>query len=843
MEALFVVFVVVMMERHPKKFWHKAFILALIIGFFFMGIFIIWAASLTAPDLESFDQRKVEQTTKIYDRTGEILLYEMNQDVSRTLAPYESISRHIKNATVAIEDTEFYNHNGIRPLATFRAVFIQPLRGLGVQGGSTITQQVVKNSLLTNERAVSRKFKEWALALKLEQVYSKEEILTFYLNETPYGGNIYGITEATNRFFGKTPEEVTLAEAAYLAALPQAPTFYSPYGNNTDRLDERKNLVLSQMLKNDFITEKEYEEAREEEVSFEKPRDTGILAPHFVFFVQEQLEQKYGKRALEEEGYRIITSLDYDLQQKAEEIVNRYALTNTDNFNAENASLVAIDPETGEVLVMVGSRDYFDEEIDGNFNVAIQANRQPGSSFKPFVYAQALREGYTPETVVFDLETQFQTTCEPDDFSDDGDCYTPGNYDFTFRGPVTFREALAQSINIPAIKALYLAGLQDSLRLSQRMGIGSLVDVNQYGLTLVLGGGEVSLFDITSAYSVFANEGVRNDPIPILRVEDADGNVLEEFRPTERRVLEENVALQISDILSDNEARTPAFGAFSPLYFPGYDVAAKTGTTNESRDAWIVGYTPTIAVGAWAGNNDNRPMVKQVAGFIIAPLWNEFMKEALAIRPNKSFKDPLLERNVELKPVLKGEWRGGIEYTIDSLSGNLATIHTPKETREAKVVTNIQPILYWVSKNDPLGPIPENPEKDPQFKFWEYSVAQWAEENGYEQEDESVIPTSVDNLHSPDNAPKITVHSPQPNQSFSGSDLITVSLSHFGNYGISKINFFVDGILISTATTPPYTISFIPNDKGITSGQKTLRIAAYDSVLNETVVQIPFQIR
>jgi len=443
---------------------------------------------------------------------------------------------------------------------------------------------------------------------------------------------------------------------------------------------------------------------------------------------------------------------------------------------------------------------------------------------------------------VFDLETQFQTTCREDDFSDDGDCYTPGNYDFIFRGPVSFREALAQSMNIPAIKVLYLAGLQDSLRLAQNMGIQSLIDVNQYGLTLVLGGGEVSLLDMTSAYGVFANEGVRNPYVSIIKIEDANGETIEEFSPNGKQVLEENVALQISDILSDNEARAPAFGSYSPLYFPGYDVAAKTGTTNESRDAWIVGYTPTISVGAWAGNNDNTPMVKQVAGFIIAPMWNEFMREALLVREQKSFKDPLLTRDAELKPILKGEWRGGIEYIVDSLSGKLATVYTPESTREARVVTNVQPILYWVNKTDPQGPIPENPEKDPQFRLWEYSVKKWAEENNYEQEDESVIPTLLDPLHTPENAPKITVLSPNSNQSFNRNQLVTISLNHQGPYGISKINYFVDGILIGTSDRSPHTLSFVPSDKNLQSGQKILRIAAYDSVSNETVVQVPFQL-
>jgi len=494
-----------------RTFIKEVFLVFVTLGFFIGGLSFLWVASIDIPDFSSFDTRKVSESTKIYDRTGKVLLYDIHADTKRTVVSFDSISRYIKNATVAIEDAEFYGHIGVRPIATLRAVFIQPLRGKGVQGGSTITQQVVKNTLLTSERTISRKLKEWVLAIKIEQVLSKEDILELYLNEAPYGGNIYGIEEASMSFFGKPSDDVTLAQAAYLAALPQAPTFYSPYGNNTDALIDRKNLVLSRMLELNYITKEEYSSALQEEVDFLPQETFGIKAPHFVIWVRQYLEERYGRDVVENSGLKVTTTLDYGLQQKAEEIVAKHGEENEIKFNAHNAGMIGIDPKTGGVLVMVGSRDYFNTEAEGNFNVTL-AHRQPGSSFKPFVYATALMKGYTPDTVVFDLETQFQTTCDvegkplsskihPDE------CYTPTNYDDVYRGPVTLRNALAQSLNIPAIKTLYLAGIRDSLAVASKMGITSLGEQDKYGLTLVLGGGEISLLEATSAYSVFANDG------------------------------------------------------------------------------------------------------------------------------------------------------------------------------------------------------------------------------------------------------------------------------------------------------------------------------------------------
>ncbi|HEY4517996.1 MAG TPA: transglycosylase domain-containing protein, partial [Candidatus Paceibacterota bacterium] len=496
-------------HRHTIKKW-VTFFFAL--GIFLAGVLILWAANLKIPDFKSFDERQIVQSTKVYDRTGTVLLYNSGENVRRSNVTSTEISRNVKNATVAIEDREFYNHIGIRPTSIVRAFLSNIFTGGNTQGGSTITQQIIKNVLLTGEKSIARKLKEAVLAIKLERVMSKDDILTLYLNEAPYGGNIYGIEEASQAFFGKPAADLSLAESAYLAALPQSPTRFSPYGQHKDLLEARKNLVLSRMQELGFATTTEVEAAKKEAVAFLPQNNFAIKAPHFVFFVLSYLEDKYGREVAARGGLKVITTLDWDMQKKTEEVVGEFAPINEKNYNAKNMGVVAEDPHNGQILVMVGSRDYYETENDGNFNVTL-AHRQPGSSFKPFVYATAFKKGYTPDTVLFDLPTQFQTTCSPivtavADKGNAGDCYAPSNYDVKFRGPMTLRSALAQSINVPSIEVLYLAGIRDSLVTAADLGISSLGNANQYGLTLVLGGGEVSPLEMTGAYATFASDGV-----------------------------------------------------------------------------------------------------------------------------------------------------------------------------------------------------------------------------------------------------------------------------------------------------------------------------------------------
>jgi penicillin-binding protein 1C len=685
---------------------------------------LFWVSTLEIPDLSAFEERRVLQSTKIYDRTGEVLLYDLHQDVKRTVVPFEEISYHIKNASVAIEDDNFYNHYGIEPLSILRAIFANFQKGdlLSGQGGSTITQQVIKNSVLAKEKTITRKVKEWILAIKLERMLSKDEILSTYLNESPYGGTIYGVEEASQSFFAKKAKDVTLAEAAYLAALPQLPTYYSPYGKNKSALDDRKNLVLERMKIKGGITEEEYQAAKNEVVIFQPQSMTGIKAPHFVMFIREYLSEKYGEDALAERGLRVITTLDWELQKEAERIVAEKGASNVERFKANNAGLVATDPKTGDLLVMVGSRDYFNEEIDGNFNITLSP-RQPGSSIKPFIYAAAFNKGYLPTTILFDVRTQFSPQCPPDSTSSESPCYSPNNYNNKFIGPISMRNSLAQSLNIPAVKTLYLAGVKDSLKLAADMGITSLNDPERYGLTLVLGGGEVKLLDMTYAYGVFANEGVKATPRSILRIEDNRGNIVEENQTDNKRVLDKNIALMISDVLSDNVARTPLWGANSLVNFPGKSVASKTGSTNSLRDAWLMGYSPNLAVGTWVGNNDNTPMGGGLSGLIVTPMWREFMDFALAKLPEENFTQPTINL-VNVKPVIRGEY-------VDTSSLLIAFQETG--TIDINAVTaayqNIHNILHYVNKNDPQGPYPTNPSNEPQYDNWEYAVRLWRNTN------------------------------------------------------------------------------------------------------------------
>ena len=685
-----------------------------------LAVFLIWVSTLEIPDLSSFEERRVLQSTKIYDRTGEVLLYDLFQDVRRTVIPFEEISRHIKNATIAIEDDQFYNHHGIEPKAIVRAALTNLGQGdlLGGQGGSTLTQQVIKNSILQKEKTLTRKVKEWILAVKLERVLSKEEILGIYLNESPYGGTIYGVEEASQAFFGKKAADLSLGEGAYLAALPQAPTYLSPYGNNKEALDTRQKLVLKRMLEQRLISEEEYKSAEAEGVQFQPQAVTGIRAPHFVMFVRDQIVRKYGEEALSQRGLRVITTLDWDLQKEAERIVAKHGATNVEKFKATNAGLVATDPKTGDLLVMVGSRDYFSEEIEGNFNVAL-ASRQPGSVIKPFIYATAFSKGYLPDTIVFDVRTQFSPLCPPDSFSSESPCYSPNNYNNKFKGPINLRSSLAQSLNIPAVKVLYLAGVRDSLKLAADMGITTLNDPDRYGLTLVLGGGEVRLLDITYAYGVFANEGVVAEPRSIIRVEDNRGNIIDETRIATKRVLEKNAALMISEVLSDNVARTPLWGANSLVNFPNRSVASKTGSTNTLRDAWLMGYAPNIAVGTWVGNNDNSPMGGGLSGFIVTPMWREFMDYALAKLPEESFTQPTINR-VGVKPILRGEFIDATELLQTVAGGGQIDI--------SQIYNNIHNILHFVDKRNPTGGDPISPKSDPQYENWEYAVQAWKRE-------------------------------------------------------------------------------------------------------------------
>jgi 1A family penicillin-binding protein len=804
-----------------KHLSNKKIVLGICAGIFlFFGGTLVWASLIKLPDLSNFEARKIANSSKILDRTGEVVLYDINQGVRRTEIPLEQMGENIKNATISIEDEHFYTHQGIRPTSIARAILVNIFKGSLSQGGSTITQQIIKNTLLNRDKTFTRKIKEWVLAIKLERQFTKDQILAIYLNDNPYGGTIYGIEEASVAYLNKHASELTIAESAYMAAIPKAPSYYSPFGKNKDKLESRKNTVLKKMSDLGYITKEQYDLAKTEVVTFNTQAQNSIKAPHFVFYILDYLQQKYGEDVMENGGYTITTTIDYELQQKAEEIVKEKSIANEKANNASNSALLAVDPRNGQIISMVGSRDYFDKTIDGAYNV-VTAKRQPGSSFKPFVYAAGFQKGYTPETVLFDVATEFSTTCA----SDPKTCYNPNDFDGLFKGPISVRSALAESRNVPAVKMLYLVGLDDALSTAKNLGITGLGDKSKYGLSLVLGGGEVSLLDMTTAYGVFANGGIKNNTTGILSVKDREGNIVEEFEQSDSQVIDKNVALNINDILSDPVARIPTFG--SNLTIPG--VAFKTGTTNDNKDAWIMGYTPTVVVGVWSGNNDNKPM-KKGGSAVSGPAWKDFMAEVLKKYPSPAFEKPAMDPDYSnLKPILRGVWMGNQSVWIDKITGKLATENTPIEAREERIITNVQDILYWVNKSDPRGPAPQNPSNDPQFYLWNKGVQSWWEQNKYKYNitNPSDLPTDYETIHIDQNKPNIII-SGLPDE-LKTLDKTTISISTDSQFGLTSVDIFIDDNYIITLPNP-FRFVFNPKEYGYTTGSHTLKAIGINSI-------------
>lgn len=809
---------------------------------------VLWVSTMQIPDVTSFASRKVSTSTKIYDRTGTILLFDTGNEVKRTPINLDEMSPFIPKATIAIEDNNFYSNIGIEPLSIIRAVLADITSGGYSQGASTITQQVVKNSLLTTDKTLTRKIKEWVLAMKLTRVMSKDDILRTYLNESSYGGILYGVEEASQQFFGHPAKTATLAEAAYLAAIPQAPTYYSPYGTHTDQLSKRAALVLSRMKELGMINDAEYKSAMAEKVNFISKNASGIKAPHFVMYVRDQLVDKYGEDTVATGGLRVITTLDFDMQQKAESVIDKFSPTLATNFNASNTAMIAIDPTTGDILTMVGSKDYFDTEIDGNYNVTL-AKRQPGSTFKPFVYATGFERGFTPDTVLWDIKTEFSTLCNPDgkpkNPADDPTkvCYSPGEYDNEYPGPMIARYALPQSRNIPAVEMLYLAGIPNVIKTAESMGLH--VDRPQEcGLTLVLGGCEVTLLDLTSAYGVFANDGVRNAPRSILEVQDQKGNILEKSTTNPTQAIPEDIARTINGVLSDTTYRMDSLQPIGRGV--GRPVAIKTGTTNDYHDVWTVGYTPNLVVGAWAGNNDNIAMQHNVAGLIISPLWGAFMSQVAKNFPPASFNPPPAAPDpLTTKPALRGIWQGGISYWKDTISGKVATQYTPQQTRQEVVFNNVHSILYWVDKDNPSGFSPQNNSNDSQFPYWEYAVGEWLKNYQlahpeFQNNQPVAVPTAVDDVHVAGNSPRVSIISPVSGSFIDPRQPLNVSIMFSGTNQIQKTDLYLNGKYVTTGYNGQINFSFIPNDVGNIGPTNVLSITVYDSVYNKVQATTTF---
>ena len=626
-------------------------------------LIIIFLEDLPSPKQLSLQQTPL--TTKIYDRNG-VLLYQIYASQNRTLVPLASIPKYLKQATIAIEDKNFYKNFGFDILAIIRSA-VSNVSGKPLQGGSTITQQLIKSTLLTPEVSIRRKIKEIILSFWAEKIYAKDQILEMYFNQVPFGGTAWGVEAAAEVYFGKNVKDLNLSESAFLAGLPRAPSLYSPYGENPNLWKKRQKEVLSRMRDLGYITKQQEVEAEKEKLTI-LPIQTPIHAPHFVMYVKDFLVKKYGLALVEKGGFKVITSLDLNLQKIAQNIVADEVEKNA-YLNLTNGAALITNPKNGGILAMVGSKDY-DEKDGGNFNVTT-ALRQPGSSIKAVTYSAALSQGLTSATPIHDSSITFTSPYTP--------VYSPVNYDGKFHGTLTLRNAFANSINIPAVKTLARIGIPTMVAMAKKMGITTWGDPDNYGLAITLGAAEVKMTDMTTLYGVLANGGYRVDLNPIEKITDSQGNILEEKKEVKKKlVLDPGVAFIISNILADNNARALGFGINSPLYIPKHVVSVKTGTSDNKRDNWTIGYTPSFVVAAWVGNNDNSPMSPALASGITgaAPIWNKIMSNLLSNSFSENIPIPI---NVIKKPCLGRE-----EYFIQGTENSVNCILRPTPTSTPK---------------------------------------------------------------------------------------------------------------------------------------------------------------
>lgn len=677
----------------------------ILIELFLWFLFIILLLSLSAfllfaaftiknlPNPEILVKTTTSGSLQIYDRTGTILLYEVG--LRKYWANYEDFGKNIIYATLAAEDDSFFEHKGISIKGILRSIWLNLKTKSLTYGGSTITQQLARNLFLTQEKTLLRKIQEIVLAIELERRFSKEDILTYYLNSIYYGAGNIGIKAAADFYFNKNIKDLTLAEAATLAAIPKSPKYYEPTNeNNLKRLKERRDLILKRLLDLKWISDDEYTQAVNSELKITKKKYTKIAAPHFVIEVKKILENMFPNKNLENSGFKVITTLNYNYQKIAEEVVKEGALKNEEKSGARNAALLMMDTKTGEILAMVGSRDFFDESIQGQVNMTT-APRQPGSAFKPISYVTLFQLGYPIETIVFDVPTNFGTPENP---------YFPKNFDERFRGPVDLKIALAQSINVPAVKVFYLAGPERVIENAKKFGITTLKDPQYYGLSLALGSAEVKMIDLVKAYSVFANDGELISQSLILKIYDHNNNLIYEYKPERKKVIDSQPVRMLNFILKDYEARRGLLVASLPLTkIDDYEIAIKTGTSEYYRDAWTIGYTPNFVVAVWAGNTDGKPTKKGASIVATLPIWHNFVKQIIKDYPKTKFLEPLPVR--VNKPMLNGKW-------YDEIYG-------------------VHEILHYVDRNNPLGPIPSNPYKDPQYIKWESALQIWLNQQGF----------------------------------------------------------------------------------------------------------------
>lgn len=795
---------------NKRKIWKIIGYMALSFLLLIVLLFAWYAKDLPTP--EKLAARKATESTKIFDRNGN-LLYTTGEK-RRTVIDQKNMPDSIRQATVSIEDQEFYKHHGINFKGITRAVYVDITRGHASQGGSTITQQFVKNALLTNNKSISRKIKELILSIDLEQTKSKDEILTLYLNEIPYGSNIYGVEEAAKMYLGKSAKDLTLSESATLAAIPQRPTYYSPWGSHTDDLFIRKSRVLNEMVSMGYISQEQADQAKKESPNKENPnfvqRQENISAPHFVIFVRERLIDLYGEQMVNEGGLQVTTTLNGDLQSMAEKAIEEGS-AKLDRYGASNAALVSTDPKTGQILSMVGSKDYFDIKNDGNVNVTV-ADRQPGSSFKPFAYATAFKQKYNPATTLFDLTTDFSG-------------YIPSDYDGRTRGPVSARYALANSLNIPAVKILSLAGIQNTIDTAKDLGITTLTDPSRYGLALVLGGGEVKPLEMAGAYGAFANSGNFATLTPFLKIQDSSGKTLYEYKDgtNVKKALNPQIAYEITDILSDNDVRRDIFG--TSLVIGDYKVAVKTGTTQEFRDAWACGATPSLSTVVWVGNNDNSKMKSGADGSVVAaPIFRNYMLQSLAKYPKEDFAKP---DGIQEVTVEKFSNHLPTQYSQQLIKDIFASWQVPTEKDNVNIVVKVNKLNGHLATDlTPSSLIEERVYRDihserPDYPNWEDPVKRWAIANGYYGKPPSAKDDSYSN-----SSLSVSITNPSNGTSISAGSNLNVSANASAQYGVKQVQFTLDSKL-ATDTTSPYNATI--NTDTLSPGDYTLTAAVEDN--------------
>lgn len=635
------------MKRKVSKTAKIAIASSLVLLILYVYTFLVFAVSYQLPSPKRLISADKALTTEFFDRNG-TLLYRMYEGRNRSLITLDEIPPYLIQATIATEDKNFYSHPGIDIGAIIRAVMTN-IKEHELEGASTITQQLIKNTLLTPEKTYTRKIKEIILALWTEQTYSKDDILQMYLNEAPYGGPAWGVEAGAETYFGIPARDLTLAQAAYLAGLPASPTQFSPYGSNPELGKVRQKEVLRRMVENKFISQNQADLAYSEDLRL-RPQISNIAAPHFVMYVKDLLAARYGQRVVSQGGLKITTTLDLNLQEMAEKIVAE-EVGKLSGLNVKNGAAMITDSNTGQILAMVGSRDYHEPQF-GSFNVTLSL-RQPGSSIKVVTYATAFKQGFSPGNTILDVPVAFR-----DEW---GNSYSPVNYDGRYHGAVSIRQALGSSYNIPAVKMLATVGVDEVIKTAEDLGITTFTDPKRYGLSLTLGGGEVKMIDMMTLYGALSQMGTKFTSTPILKVTDSSGNVLEEYQNKSTLAITPEVAYLITSILSDNAARTPAFGANSLLKISMLSVAVKTGTSDNKRDNWTFGYTPRYVVGVWVGNNDNSPMNPQLTSGVTgaAPIWNKIMSSLVSGEEDRGFTRP--------KGVIEARVDGRRDWVVASL--------------------------------------------------------------------------------------------------------------------------------------------------------------------------------